>query len=157
MAWPAVLRDLCNGSHLVKRRTSLENLPLLLLVEDEPLIRTSLADALGNGGYALNQAENGAAAKTAIDAFENLTGLLTDIRLGAGVDGWEVARHARIRFPNLAVVYMTGDSAADWASEGVPNSLLLQKPFATAQVITAISTLLNVVDISPTQSRPAED
>ena len=31
---------------------------------------------------------------------------------------------------------MTGDSAADWAAEGVPNSTLLQKPFATAQMIT---------------------
>ena len=135
----------------------MSNLPIILLVEDEPLIRTALADALHDGGYSLVEAENGTAAKDAIGSGGSLSGLLTDVRLGSGPNGWEVARDARHAFPNLAVVYMTGDSAADWTSEGVPNSVLLQKPFATAQVITAISTLLNVVDVSPTQTKPADD
>jgi hypothetical protein len=38
---------------------------------------------------------------------------------------------------------MTADSAGEWGAHGVPNSVLVQKPFAVAQVITAISTLLN--------------
>ena len=135
----------------------MDNLPLLLLVEDEPLIRTSLAAALEEGGYALIESDTGAAAIDAIDMNESLAGLITDIRLGTGADGWEVARHARQRFPTVAVVYMSGDSAADWASEGVPNSVMLQKPFATAQVITAVSTLLNVADVSPTQAHPLKD
>ena len=37
---------------------------------------------------------------------------------------------------------MTGDSAADWSAEGVPNSVMLQKPFAEAQLLTAMGTLL---------------
>ena len=44
------------------------------------------------------------------------------------------------RFP---VVYMTGAAADEWASQGVPNSILLQKPFAPAQLVTAVSQLLN--------------
>jgi CheY-like chemotaxis protein len=135
----------------------MNSLPTLLLVEDEPLIRTTLADALQDGGYALIEAENGKVGIEALESGEGFSGLLTDIRLGSGPNGWEVARQARHAFPNIAVVYMTGDSAADWTSEGVPNSVLLQKPFATAQVITAVSTLLNVVDISPTQTKPADD
>jgi len=39
--------------------------------------------------------------------------------------------------------YMTGASADDWASKGVPNSILLTKPFAPAQLLTAVSQLLN--------------
>jgi hypothetical protein len=38
---------------------------------------------------------------------------------------------------------MTGAAADDWASEGVPNSILLKKPFAPAQLVTAVSQLLN--------------
>ena len=38
---------------------------------------------------------------------------------------------------------MSGDSAADWASAGVPNSIMLTKPFAPAQLVTAVSQLLN--------------
>lgn len=126
----------------------MDELPLLLLVEDEPLIRTILAEALEASGYSLVEAENGGAAIEAIDSGDSLAGVITDIRLGSGVDGWEVARHARHHFAKIAVVYMTGDSAADWTSEGVPNSVMLQKPFATAQVITAVSMLLNAADMS---------
>ena len=38
---------------------------------------------------------------------------------------------------------MTGAAADDWAWEGVPNSILLNKPFAPAQLVTAVSQLLN--------------
>ena len=41
------------------------------------------------------------------------------------------------------MVYMTGANADDWASKGVPNSILLSKPFAQAQLLTAVSQLLN--------------
>jgi FixJ family two-component response regulator len=77
------------------------------------------------------------------------SGLVTDIRLGTGPDGWDVARTARERNPELPIVYMTGDSAIAWPSHGVPKSILLQKPIAAAQLVTAISTLLNGVDSSP--------
>jgi DNA-binding NtrC family response regulator len=77
-----------------------------------------------------------------IDAhIDEAAGLVTDVRLGSGPDGWDVARHARHKKPDMPVVYMTGDSAANWAAEGVPKSLLLMKPFAPAQAITAISTI----------------
>jgi CheY-like chemotaxis protein len=131
--------------------------PVLLLVEDEPLIRTDLLGALEDGGYGLVEAEDGSTALEAIQNGQALSGVITDIRLSDGPNGWEVARQARHHFPNIAVVYMTGDSAADWTAEGVPNSVLLQKPFAYAQVITAISTLLNVADVSPAQVNPAAD
>jgi hypothetical protein len=38
---------------------------------------------------------------------------------------------------------MSGDSAGDWAANGVPNSIMLNKPFAPAQLVTAVSQLLN--------------
>ena len=120
-------------------------MPVLLLVEDEALIRADLSGALQDGGYSLVEAEDGSEASEAIQNGQALSGVITDIRLGDGPSGWDVARQARHQFPKIAVVYMTGDSAADWTAEGVPNSVLLQKPFAYAQVITAISTLLNAV------------
>ena len=69
-----------------------------------------------------------------------------DIRLGAGPDGWAVARRARELVPTMPVVYMSGDSSPEWSSKGVPNSLMVAKPFAPAQIITAVSTLLNAAD-----------
>jgi len=43
----------------------------------------------------------------------------------------------------MPVVYLSGDSEADWTARGVPQSVFIAKPFAPAQVVTAISTLLN--------------
>jgi hypothetical protein len=38
---------------------------------------------------------------------------------------------------------MSGSNAEDWASKGVPHSVMLAKPFAPAQLVTAVSQLLN--------------
>jgi hypothetical protein len=43
---------------------------------------------------------------------------------------------------------MTGDAADEWASKGVPESILLHKPFAPAQLVTAVSQLLNAAGLS---------
>jgi DNA-binding response OmpR family regulator len=69
--------------------------------------------------------------------------LVTDINLAGKADGWAVAMAAREIDPNFPVIYTTGAAADQWAIQGVPNSLLLTKPFAPAQLVTAISNLLN--------------
>jgi hypothetical protein len=46
---------------------------------------------------------------------------------------------------------MTGAASDKWASHGVPNSVLLEKPFAPAQLVTAPSNLLNAVPPSATE------
>jgi CheY-like chemotaxis protein len=106
----------------------MDELPFLLLVEDEPLIRTSLAAALEDGGYALAEAGDAEEALAHLASEQTFVGVVTDIKLGSEMNGWEVARHARQAYPGIAVVYMSGDSAADWTAEGVPNSVMLQKP-----------------------------
>jgi CheY-like chemotaxis protein len=117
--------------------------PLILLVEDEAAIALSLQVALEDGGYAISPAGSGEEALAIIDEQAQLSGVITDIRLGDGPSGWDVARHARRNHPSIPLVYMSGDSAADHTSEGVPGSVMVQKPYAMAQVIIAISTLLN--------------
>ena len=57
-----------------------------------------------------------------------------------------MARRARELVPNMPVIYMSGDSSHEWSSKGVPNSLMVAKPFAPAQIITPVSTLLNAAD-----------
>jgi CheY-like chemotaxis protein len=117
---------------------------LILLAEDESLIALSIEEALEDGGFAVLTAESGEEAVAAIDGGGHLfVGLITDVRLGAGPDGWDVARRAREVYPNIAVVYMSGDSAAEHRSRGVPGSLMVPKPFATAQIVNAIAALLD--------------
>ncbi len=115
---------------------------LVLIAEDEAEIRNILQDTFEEGGFDVFLVATGEEAISALDdQGENLRAVATDIRLGGDVTGWDVARHARQLRPEMPVVYMT--EGVDWSALGVPNSILITKPFAPSQVLTAVSQLLN--------------
>lgn len=125
--------------------------PVILLVEDEPLVLLVAQDALEAGGYTVLPVQLSCEALNVLDSrIAELSGLVTDIRLPGGPDGWELARRAREQRSDLPIVYTTADSAADWPVKGVPNSVVVQKPFAGAQLLTAISTLMTTADTNRT-------
>ena len=125
----------------------------ILVVEDEPLILLDVETALQEAGFEVVTAHNAAEAIAAFDAEpERFKGLITDIRLGAGKSGWDVARHLRQANSTLPVIYVSGDSAVHWGAEGVPESVMIAKPFVLPQIITALSTLLNAQPLAPEAS-----
>lgn len=125
-------------------------LPIVLVVEDEILIQHVVEDALNEGGFKVVLAASGESAVKLFDGQPAYRALITDVNLGPDrLSGWDVARHAREQIADLPVVYMTGDSAAEWTSHGVPNSVLLTKPFAPVQLLTAIAQLLNDAPQAP--------
>lgn len=69
--------------------------------------------------------------------------LVTDVNLKGSLSGWDVARQIREMEAAFPVIYMTGARADQWTSHGGPESILLRKPFAPAQLVTAVSQLLN--------------
>ena len=119
-------------------------LPIILVVEDDQLIQSLVEETLGDGGFETAIAASGEEALSLLqDHKGKYRALVTDINLTGKMDGWEVAQHAREVEPDFPIVYMSGAAAADWTSKGVPNSIMLAKPFAPAQLLTAVSNLLN--------------
>lgn len=118
---------------------------IIFVVDDELLIQDLLDVALVEGGFEVAKASSGEEAIAMFEAADvEYRALITDVNLAPGkLTGWDVARRGRELHPELPVVYMTGDSGHHWASEGVPNSVLVPKPFAPVQIVTAISQLLN--------------
>jgi CheY-like chemotaxis protein len=116
---------------------------LILAVDDEPLVLELIMAALEDGGYAVATARSGAEGIAVLDGrIAELGGLITDVNLGrGGLSGWDVGRHGRELNPDLPVVYVSGDSGHDWAAHGVPHSVLLQKPFAPADLVVALAGL----------------
>ena len=115
----------------------------VLFVEDEDLIRELNAGELEEAGYGVVVVENGDGALEALDGnADPFCALVTDINLGTGADGWEVGRRARELDEQMPVIYMSGAGAHDWKTKGVPNSVLLGKPFTPTQLIAAVGTLL---------------
>lgn len=115
------------------------NKKLVLLVEDEFLIRDLVQTSLEDADFAVVTAGHGGEAIQLLDGGRQpVSALITDVRLGEGPDGWAVARYARKLQPALPIIYFSGHSAADWPSEGVPNSLYLQKPLTAPQIVKAV-------------------
>jgi CheY-like chemotaxis protein len=159
LVYPAFLcygsqrQDACLGLRILTRRTTLSLHPAetsvvvspvgVLVVEDEA-IRHVLEAALTDGGYAVAGATTGDEAIAMLNADEADYGaLITDIDLPGEFSGWDVARRAREINGAMPVMYISGASAHDWALQGVPNSQIMPKPFAVAQVLTSISQLIN--------------
>jgi DNA-binding response OmpR family regulator len=121
----------------------------LLYVEDEIIIQELVESSLREAGFEILIASDGTEALDLLGTSNGaLRGLITDINLGDGPDGWQVACRARELTSGLAVVYVSGASEGEWTSRGVPNSLMIAKPFAPAQIVVAISSLLVSSDIT---------
>ena len=117
---------------------------VILYVEDDAVVRLSLASALEDAGFSVREVGSGTEALAVLEAEgDGVRGLVTDVNLGSEPDGWAVARSARECDPALPVVYVSGESQEAWAVQGVPNSVMIAKPFVPTQVVVALSMLLN--------------
>lgn len=118
----------------------------VFVVEDEPIIQQPLQVAFEDDGFAVVIACSGETAIAMLEAQSpEFQVLVTDVNFApAKLTGWDVAKRARELSPNLPVVYITGGAAHGWRGMGVPNSVLLLKPFALTRLLTAVSQLLNM-------------
>jgi DNA-binding response OmpR family regulator len=123
---------------------ALEDQLAILVIEDDQAVQAIVEEALTEGGFEPAIAASGEEAVTLLRGMRGkYRALVADISLMGRLDGWEVARRAREIDPAFPIIYITAAHADRWASQGVPNSVLLAKPFAPAQLVTAISQLLN--------------
>ena len=115
----------------------------VLLVEDEGLIRLTLAETLEEAGYTVVLAKSGDEACQLLDTLDEVDVLLTDIQMPGAADGIDVARSFTARHPNSPVVFMTGrpDMMAR-VGKLSDTEVLLRKPFGSRQMLTALESLL---------------
>ena len=107
----------------------------ILVVEDDPLIREFVVEALREVGFHVIHAANGEEAlawcrRRVADV------LVTDIQLPGKINGWQIAEGCREHNPDLPVIYATGFSPIE--HRPVPGSMLLQKPFHSEQIVSAV-------------------
>ncbi|MDI1364779.1 MAG: response regulator [bacterium] len=113
----------------------------ILFVEDDALVGMSTGDFMRGQGIRVLDAHSAATAMTVVDRKGYLSALVTDIELGAGQDGFDIARQARALYPNLPVVFVSGTAAARHAAEGVEGSVFIRKPYHPRQILDALAGL----------------
>ena len=112
--------------------------PKVLVVEDEPMLSELLTEALTDKGFAVHAAPDAHGALQHLRSGAHVDILFTDIDLGAGMDGAQLARIARELRPKLPIIYASGRrSAGEFRT--VPGSTFLPKPYTLNQVDATIA------------------
>jgi two-component system cell cycle sensor histidine kinase/response regulator CckA len=134
----------------------------ILLVEDEPSVRTLVRDELRKLGYRVVEAKNGVeACLLATQQAGSLQLLLTDIVM-PGMGGRELAQHLSVIKPDLRTLFISGymDDVGIMAGQEESMSSFLQKPFTPEVLARAVRTLLDAstpsdkTSSSPSTLRP---
>ena len=129
--------------------------PLVLVVDDQRLVQMSLEEGLQVSGYNVIVASSGAEATRKIEEMGGkIQALVTNVHLGDGPNGWDVARRSREVEHTIPVIYTTASWNSDEASEAVQKSIVVSKPYSIARILDALSALMDttVVPTHPAQS-----
>jgi CheY-like chemotaxis protein len=109
--------------------------PAVLVVEDDWLLRLGLAQELGAAGWSVVEAESGETALQILRSGMAISLLITDVRLGGKISGWDVAEAGRLGDETLPVIYVSASPPHD--SRRVSGSLFLSKPCLIAELLKA--------------------
>lgn len=114
--------------------------PLVLVVDDEPLIRWSLSEGLADAGYTVQQAASGAEARQAVAAAAAAPlVVILDLRL-PDVTDMSLLRHIRTMRPDVPVVMMTAHGSAEDAQQAATLGAFrfVAKPFDVSEIVGLI-------------------
>ena len=116
-------------------------LPLILVVEDEGLIRLDIADHLRDCGYQVLEAGHAAEAIEILQADVPVGLVFSDVRMPGKLDGFDLAQWIRRHRPEVRVI-LTSGHAVQKAHELCSERPFLTKPYDPANVLRQIHRLL---------------
>lgn len=113
---------------------------LILLVEDDELVRTFVSNQLCSLGYRVRIAGNGNEALAILRAQNDIDLLFTDIMMPGGMNGRELADQARAINPSLKVLFTSGynENVIDHHGHLDPDVELLSKPYTRLELATKV-------------------
>jgi two-component system, cell cycle sensor histidine kinase and response regulator CckA len=125
---------------------ALQSNETVLLVEDEPVVRTLAADALRRHGFQVLTASTGTEALELADqTLRPFDVLVTDVVMPQ-MGGQQLAEHLRAQTPALKVLFISGYTDSVLTRDGVlkPGMTLLQKPFTPGQLVQRVRDLIDL-------------
>jgi DNA-binding NtrC family response regulator len=109
---------------------------IVLVAEDETLVRLIVNDILTDAGYRVLEARDGQEALTVIELQDDIRVLFTDVRM-PNLDGLALAKLVMERWPKIGVVITSGDSVPE-----DHNANFVSKPYDRETVLAAIGRAL---------------
>ena len=113
----------------------------VLVVEDDPLVRELIAEILIEDGIEADGVAHAEEAIVLLGSGEPIDLLVTDIDLGQGLTGLDLANVARSRFPQVELIFITGNAEDRTGQVPRPNEHVLQKPFRRDALVAIVQGL----------------
>jgi CheY-like chemotaxis protein len=128
--------------------------PTVLLVDDDEAVRSTTAMVLATMGYSVLESSTGRRALDLLASDPGIAVLLTDVAM-PGMNGAELARHARTVRPGLPIVFFSGYADPDAVAEDAILHRLVRKPFRATELVAQIKAAMLEADTATTvPSRP---
>jgi CheY-like chemotaxis protein len=111
--------------------------PVILIVEDEFLLRLDSAETIESAGFEVIQAANADEAIAILNARPDIHVVFTDIQMPGSMDGLKLARFVRDRWPPIKIVATSGHVTVD--EDDLPDgSVFLPKPYHGAELVATL-------------------
>ena len=125
----------------MKPRAPILNRPVVLLVEDEPLVRTLQVDILREADFWVLEAQDADEAFETLKARQDVRAVLTDVDMPGSLDGFEFARLVAQGWPHVGVLVISGKTAPE-PGDLPPGAAFAAKPVRPADLVRSIRELL---------------
>lgn len=116
--------------------------PLVLVVEDEPLVRMDLAASFGEAGFDVIEVANAHDAIAVLAAERRVAIIVTDIEMPGSMDGLELARVVRDRWPPIPIIAVSGRHTPQFG-ELPDKSSFFAKPYDISRLVDAARAYLS--------------
>jgi CheY-like chemotaxis protein len=110
--------------------------PVLLVVEDEVLIRLSVSDFLRNEGFIVIEAGSAREALIVLQARSDISLVVTDVHMAGALEGLDLIREIRRSFPAVKII------TASAYQIGEPVEATIMKPYSLDSLLSVIKSVL---------------
>jgi CheY-like chemotaxis protein len=116
--------------------------PLILVVEDQEILRLYAADLLEEHGFRVVEAQNAAAALKVLETRNDVRLLFTDIQMPGALDGMDLAREVHQRWPRVLLVITSGQKKPTEA-EIPDHGRFVAKPYRAAELLGQVDDMIH--------------
>ncbi len=134
----------------MKPRGRILHQPVILLVEDEPHLRTAEAEVLHGAGFWVLEAQDADEAFELLKRREDIRVVLTDVAMPGSLNGFEFARLVAQGWPEVGVLVISG-KALPKEGDLPPNAVFVSKPVNSNTLIEKVRSIMSDMEANSTR------
>ena len=117
--------------------------PVILVVDDEALLRMLAAEHFADAGFEVLEAASGAQAAELMRMRPDIKAVLTDVQMPGEPDGFALSHLVRDLCPNCAIVVVSGRAAPE-PGDLAENARYVRKPYQGTDIVRIVSEMLTL-------------